>query len=90
MLTIDQFNDKIADANQTMFDGTFDKFPGLFKLKKSDTRIDLYNDLGVIRFSVNFDTEFAVLKVFVKFETYKVLDEAHKDEFLSIVEMFKD
>lgn len=90
MLPIDQFNDKIADANQSIFDGTYDKFPGLLELKEGLTGINLSNGMGIIRFDVILDTSYSVLKVFVKYKSNMIINSAYKDQFEKIVDMFKD
>lgn len=90
MFTIDQFNDKIADANQSIFDGTYDKFPGLFELKEGLTGINITNGMGIIRFEVIIDPSFSVLKVFVKYKSNMIINSAYKDQFEKIVENFKD
>ncbi len=90
MFTIDQFNDKIADANQSIFDGTYDKFPGLLELNEGLTGINLSNSMGVIRFDVIMDTSFSVLKVFVKYKSHRIDNSAYEDQFMKIVEKFKD
>ena len=90
MFTIDQFNDKIADANQSIFDGTYDKSPGLFELKEGLTGINITNGMGIIRFEVIIDPSFSVLKVFVKYKSNMIINSAYKDQFEKIVENFKD
>lgn len=90
MILLDQFNDKIADANQSIFDGTYDKFPGLLELKEGLTGINLSNSMGIIRFDVVLDTSYSVLKVFVKYKSHMVINSAYKDQFEKIVEKFKD
>ena len=90
MFTLDQFNDKIADANQSIFDGTYDKFPGLLGLEQGMEGINLSNSMGIIRFDVILDTSFSVLKVFVKYKSHMVIRSEYKDQFLKIVENFKD
>ena len=90
MFTIDQFNDKIADANQSIFDGTYDKFPGLLELKEGLTGINLSNGMGIIRFEVVIDPSFSVLKVFVKYKSHMIINSAYEDQFMKLVEKFKD
>lgn len=90
MILLDQFNDKIADANQSIFDGTYDKFPGLFELNEGLTGVNISNGMGIIRFDVIMDTSFSVLKVFLKYKSHMVINSAYKDQFEKIVENFKD
>lgn len=90
MLTLDQFNGKIPEANQYIFDGIYDKFPGLLELNQGTDGIILSNGMGIIRFDVILDTSFPELKVFVKYKSHMVINSAYKDEFLKIVEKFKD
>ena len=95
-LTLDQFNAKLADANQTMFDGTFERFPGLFEITTHEnSRLIIHNELGQIGFYVKVGASEGspfLLAVHLEQDNQDTMcyDQKNKEVFENIRRMFHD
>lgn len=94
-LTLDEFNEKLSDANQTLFDGSFERFPGLFEIVSHDSKLIIHNELGQIGFYVKVGaSEGSAFLLEARLEQNNqdtmCYDQKNKDVFDHIRKMFHD
>lgn len=96
MFTVSEFNDKVSDVNQIIFDKSWVKFPGLFQIKEDFVQNGKHylqiesKSLGSITFQIKTDGNIFALNLKLSYENADCFDQQHEKLFNEFVKMFKD
>lgn len=96
MLTISEFNDKVSEVNQSIFDRLWVNFPGMFKIKQDFVQngkhyLQIESDsLGSITFQIKVDGNIFALDIKLYYESADCYDKQDEKIFNEFVMMFRD